>query len=415
MLTPFEYRGGTLYCEEVEVERIAAAAGTPIYIYSASAIRARFKEYDQALAGVPHRVCYAVKANGNLSVLRLLAEAGAGFDIVSGGELYRVAKSGGALESVVFAGVGKNREEIEQALEAGIHSFNCESESEIRLIDALASRMGKQASVAVRVNPDVDADTHPYISTGLREHKFGISIGEVEGVYERARGLTGVRMEGVACHIGSQLLDLSPLIEAAQRMLELVGRLRERGFEIKYLDLGGGIGVPYKPGDARPDVGAFLAAIRDLVKGRGLTLLFEPGRSIVAEAGALVTRLLYRKQSESKEFMVVDAAMTELIRPALYGAYHEIVPCRESRIPGTVVADVVGPVCESADFLAKDRELPQVMPGEYMAVMTAGAYGWVASSNYNARPRAAEVLVDGGDWRVVRKRETYEDLIRGEV
>jgi diaminopimelate decarboxylase len=313
MLTPFEYRGGTLYCEEVEVERIAAAAGTPIYIYSASAIRARFKEYDQALAGVPHRVCYAVKANGNLSVLRLLAEAGAGFDIVSGGELYRVAKSGGALESVVFAGVGKNREEIEQALEAGIHSFNCESESEIRLIDALASRMGKQASVAVRVNPDVDADTHPYISTGLREHKFGISIGEIEGVYERARGLTGVRMEGVACHIGSQLLDLSPLIEAAQRMLELIGRLRERGFEIKYLDLGGGIGVPYKPGDARPDVGAFLAAIRDLVKGRGLTLLFEPGRSIVAEAGALVTRLLYRKQSESKEFMVVDAAMTELI------------------------------------------------------------------------------------------------------
>jgi len=399
----------------VEVERIAAATGTPVYIYSASAIRARFREYDEALAGVPHRVCYAVKANGNLSVLRLLAEAGAGFDIVSGGELFRVEKAGGDVRQVVFAGVGKTRDEIEQALETGIHSFNCESEAEICLIDALASRMGKTASVAVRVNPDVDAETHPYISTGLKEHKFGIGIGEVEGVYERARGLTGVRMEGVACHIGSQLLDLAPLIEAAQKLLDLVERLRGSGFEIKYLDLGGGIGVPYKPGDARPDVGKFMASIRQMVKGCGLTLLFEPGRSIVAEAGALVTRLLYRKQSESKEFMVVDAAMTELIRPALYGAYHEIVPCRESRIPGSVTADVVGPVCESADFLAKNREMPQVMPGEYMAVLTAGAYGWVASSNYNARPRAAEVLVDGCEWRVVRARENYEDLIRGEV
>jgi diaminopimelate decarboxylase len=415
MQTPFEYRGGALHCEDVDVERIAAAAGTPVYIYSASAIRGRFRAYDQALEGVPHRVCYAVKANGNLSVLRLLAEAGAGFDIVSGGELFRVAKAGGDVSGVVFAGVGKNRDEIEQALEAGIHSFNCESETEIRLIDALASRMGKRASVAVRVNPDVDAETHPYISTGLKEHKFGIGIGEVEAVYERARGLSGVRMDGVACHIGSQLLDIAPLLEAAQRLLELVERLRGRGFEIKYLDLGGGIGVPYKPTDPRPDVQGFLAAIRDLVKDHGLTLLFEPGRSIVAEAGALVTRLLYRKQGQSKEFMVVDAAMTELIRPALYGAYHEIVACRTSRIPGTVTADIVGPVCESADFLAKDREMPQVMPGEYIAVMTAGAYGWVSSSNYNARPRVAEVIVEGGEWRVVRKRESYEDLVRGEL
>jgi diaminopimelate decarboxylase len=248
----------------------------------------------------------------------------------------------------------------------------------------------------------------------LKEHKFGIDIGEVEQVYERARGLAGVRMEGVACHIGSQLLDTSPLIEAANRLIELVERLRGRGFEIKYLDLGGGIGVPYKPGEARPDVGGFLSAIRELVKEHGLTLLFEPGRSIVAEAGTLVTRLLYRKPGTGKEFMVVDAAMTELIRPALYGAYHEIVPLRKSRVPGVVTADVVGPVCESADFLAKNRELPHVMPGEYMAVMTAGAYGWVASSNYNARPRAAEVLVDGTEWRVVRRRETYEDLVRGE-
>lgn len=414
MQTPFEYRDGSLFCEEVEVERIAAEAGTPIYVYSASAIRARFREYDGALEGVPHRVCYAVKANANLAVLKLLAEAGAGFDIVSGGELYRVARAGGDAAGVVFAGVGKTRDEIEMALEAGIHSFNCESEAEIALIAALAARLGKQASVAVRVNPDVDAETHPYISTGLKEHKFGIDIGEVEQVYERARGLAGVRMEGVACHIGSQLLDTSPLIEAANRLIELVERLRGRGFEIKYLDLGGGIGVPYKPGEARPDVGGFLSAIRELVKEHGLTLLFEPGRSIVAEAGTLVTRLLYRKPGTGKEFMVVDAAMTELIRPALYGAYHEIVPLRKSRVPGVVTADVVGPVCESADFLAKNRELPHVMPGEYMAVMTAGAYGWVASSNYNARPRAAEVLVDGTEWRVVRRRETYEDLVRGE-
>lgn len=414
MQTPFEYRDGSLYCEDVEVERIAVEAGTPIYIYSASAIRGRFRQYDEALAGVPHRLCYAVKANGNLSVLRLLAEAGAGFDIVSGGELFRVTKAGGDAGSVVFAGVGKTRDEIEMALEAGIHSFNCESESEIALIAALASRVGRQASVAVRVNPDVDAVTHPYISTGLKEHKFGIDIGEIEQVYERARGLAGVRMEGVACHIGSQLLDTSPLIEAAKRLIELVERLRARGFGIKYLDLGGGIGVPYRPGDARPDIGEFLSAIRDLVKDRGLTLLFEPGRSIVAESGALLTRLLYRKPGTGKEFMVVDAAMTELIRPALYGAYHEIVPLRTSRVPGTVTADVVGPVCESADFLAKNRELPQVMPGEYMAVMTAGAYGWVASSNYNARTRAAEVLVDGSEWRIVRRRESYEDLVRGE-
>jgi len=414
MQTPFEYRAGVLYCEDVELERIAAQAGTPLYVYSASAIRGRFREYDAALSGVPHRVCYAVKANGNLSVLRLLAEAGAGFDIVSGGELFRVARAGGDPNGIVFAGVGKRRDEIEEALEAGIHSFNCESEAEIALIDALAVRMGKQASVAIRVNPDVDAVTHPYISTGLREHKFGIDIGEVEEVYERARGFAGVRMEGVACHIGSQLLDTAPLLEAARRLVELVERLRSRGFAIKYLDLGGGIGVPYKPDDPRPDVAGFLAAIRDLVKDHQLTLMFEPGRSIVAEAGVLLTRLLYRKPGHGKEFMVVDAAMTELIRPALYRAYHEILPLRTSRVPGTVMADVVGPVCESADFLAKHRQLPQVLPGEYLAIMTAGAYGWVASSNYNARPRVAEVLVEGNQWRVVRKRETYEDLIRGE-
>lgn len=414
MQTPFQRREGVLYCDNVELSRIAHEAGTPSYVYSAEGILARYREYDQALEGVPHRVCYAVKANGNLAVLRTLVEAGAGFDIVSGGELFRVLKAGGDASRIVFAGVGKTRDEIEYALEQGIASFNCESEAEIALIDSLAGRLGRKASIAVRVNPDVDASTHPYISTGLKEHKFGIDIAEVEQVYERARQFSNLSLNGVACHIGSQLLDASPLVEAARKLIDLVDRLRARGIGITHLDLGGGIGVPYKPEDLRPDVSGFLAEVRNLVAGKNLTLLFEPGRSIVAECGILLTRVLYRKTTESKEFIVVDAAMTDLIRPALYGAHHEIVPLRDSRVPGTIMADVVGPVCESADFLAKDREMPQLMPGDLVAVLTAGAYGWVASSNYNARPRAAEILVEGDTWRVVRERETYNDLIRGE-
>lgn len=414
MESPFRYVDGVLHCEDAALEKIAAAVGTPAYVYSASALRSRLQAWEAALDGVPHMVCYAMKANGNLALLRLVAEQGAGFDIVSGGELFRVLRAGGDPSKVVFSGVGKSREEIEAALEAGIHSFNCESEAELALIDALAGRMGKVASVAIRVNPDVDASTHPYISTGLREHKFGIDIAEVEPVYERARRLTNIRLETVSCHIGSQLLDPSPILEAARKTLALVERLRAKGFTIRCLDLGGGLGVPYRPEESRPDLGALLSQIRELVAGKDLTLLFEPGRSLVAEAGVLLTRVLYRKRSHQKEFVIVDASMTELIRPALYGAHHEVKPLHESRIAGVIRADVVGPVCESSDFLAKNRELPQIMPGEYAAVMTAGAYGMVAASNYNARPRPVEVLVDGSDWKVIRKRETYEDLIRGE-
>lgn len=414
MESPFRYVDGVLHCEDAALEKIAAAVGTPAYVYSASALRSRLQAWEAALDGVPHMVCYAMKANGNLALLRLVAEQGAGFDIVSGGELFRVLRAGGDPSKVVFSGVGKSREEIEAALEAGIHSFNCESEAELALIDALAGRMGKIASVAIRVNPDVDASTHPYISTGLREHKFGIDIAEVEPVYERARRLTNIRLETVSCHIGSQLLDPSPILEAARKTLALVERLRAKGFTIRCLDLGGGLGVPYRPEESRPDLGALLSQIRELVAGKDLTLLFEPGRSLVAEAGVLLTRVLYRKRSHQKEFVIVDASMTELIRPALYGAHHEVKPLHESRIAGVIRADVVGPVCESSDFLAKNRELPQIMPGEYAAVMTAGAYGMVAASNYNARPRPVEVLVDGSDWKVIRKRETYEDLIRGE-
>jgi len=413
MELPFHYRQGVLYCDDVEVSEIAERIGTPCYVYSARGVRKRFETYDGALKDIPHRVCYAVKANGNLSLLRLLAAAGAGFDIVSGGELYRVRKAGGAADRVIFSGVGKTRAEIEYALEEEILSFNCESEAEIGLIDSLACRLGVKPSVSFRVNPDVDAATHPYISTGLKEHKFGIDIDRIEAVYEHSRALQNISLDGVACHIGSQLLDPAPLVEAATRLLDLVRRLRTRGHAIRHLDLGGGLGVPYKPGDARPDIATYLAKIRDLVAGQDLTLYFEPGRSIVAEAGALLSRVLYRKSAQSKEFIVADAAMNDLIRPALYGAHHEIVPARKSP-RGTIKADVVGPVCESADFLAKDREIANVLPGDLIAVLTAGAYGMVSASNYNARPRPAEVLVDGERWHVIRERETYEDLIRGE-
>ena len=409
----FHYRDNVLYCEDVELSRLAAQTGTPCYVYSSAALRDNFLGYERALEGVPHRVCYAVKANSNLSVLRLLAGLGAGFDIVSGGELFRVLKAGGDAAGVVFAGVGKTREEIEYALESGIHSFNCESEAELALISSLASRLGQTASVAVRVNPDVDALTHPYISTGLREHKFGIDIREVEAVYERARAMPNLSLDGVSCHIGSQLLDLSPLVEAVAKMVQLADRLRAHGFAIGHLDLGGSLGVPYKPGEARPDLAAYLAGVRKLVEGKSLTLVFEPGRWIVADAGALLSRVLYRKHNGSKEFIVVDAAMNDLIRPALYQAWHEIVPLRKTPF-GTVTADVVGPVCETGDFLARDREVANVMPGDTFAVLTAGAYGFVAASNYNSRPRACEVLVDGASWQIVRRRESHEDLIRGE-
>jgi len=413
MTATFHYRENVLFCEDVELSRITAETGTPCYVYSAEALREGYLAYERALEGVPHRVCYAVKANGNLSVLSLLGGLGAGFDIVSGGELFRVLKAGGDPATVVFAGVGKTREEIEFALENGIFGFNCESEAELALISSLAVRLGKTASVAVRVNPDVDALTHPYISTGLREHKFGIDIAEVEQVYERARVLPNLSLDGVSCHIGSQLLDAAPLLESARKMIALAGRLRARGFDIRHLDLGGSVGVPYEPGESQVDLAGYLSAVRMLVEGKNLTLLFEPGRWIAARAGVLLTRVLYRKRNGEKEFIVVDAGMNDLIRPALYQAWHEIVPLRKNQF-GTIVADVVGPICESGDFLARDREVANALPGDSLAVLNAGAYGFAQASNYNARPRACEVLVDGASWRIVRRRETLEDLIRGE-
>ena len=410
----FAYRNDALHCEDVALSDIAARAGTPCYVYSAAAAVERYRAYASALEGVPHRICYAAKANSNLALLSVLAREGAGFDIVSGGELYRVLRAGGDPGSVVFSGVGKTAAEIEYALRERIHSFNCESEPELALTDALAARLGVTARVALRVNPDVDAATHPYISTGLREHKFGIDITEVEAAYARARAFPRLQIEGVSCHIGSQILDISALLEAVDRMIALAGRLRAAGFPIRNLDLGGGLGVPYTPESEGPDIAVYARAVRDRVKDHDLTLMLEPGRSVVAEAGVLLTRVLYRKRTPAgKEFVVVDAAMNDLIRPALYRAHHEVIPLRRAPL-GTIRADVVGPVCETGDFLARDREMANVFPGDLLAVCTAGAYGFVAASNYNSRPRAPEVLVEGPRWRTVRERETFEDLVRGE-
>ena len=393
---------------------IVRRCGTPVYVYSSAAILERYRAYDSAFGQFPHQICYAVKANSNVSVLGLLAQAGSGFDIVSGGELFRVLKAGGDPAKVVFSGVGKTADEIEYALESGIHGFNCESEAELVLIEALASRRGVQARIALRVNPDVDAATHPYISTGLREHKFGIDIGQAEALYQQAAAHSHLLLESVSCHIGSQLLDTAPMMQAFDKMVALVDRLRGMGIPIRTLDLGGGLGVAYKPGEQGPPIAPFIQAMCAKIAGRGLRVFIEPGRSIVGEAGALLSRVLYRKANGTKEFVIVDAGMNDLIRPTLYQAYHEIVPLRRTNA-GTVRADVVGPVCETGDFLARDRVLANVMPGDLVAVRTAGAYGFVAASNYNSRPRPAEVLVEGDQWRVIRRRETLDDLVRGEL
>lgn len=407
------WRNGALYCEQVPLEEIAGSEGTPCYVYSSAAILERFRAYDRAFGSAAHTVCYAVKANSNLAILAMLAQEGAGFDIVSGGELYRVLKAGGDPSKTVFSGVGKTAPEIEFALRSGIHSFNTESEPELELIDSLADRLGARARIALRVNPNVDASTHPYISTGLREHKFGIDIAEVEDVYQRARACKHLDLEGVSCHIGSQILDVDPVMQAVETMTNLVQRLRKAGFPIRTLDLGGGLGISYKPGQQTPDITAFIGEICSRTAGLDVQLFIEPGRSVVGEAGVMLSRVLYRKNNGEKEFVIVDAGMNDLIRPSLYHSHHEILPVRQ-RDGREIVADVVGPVCETGDFLARGRTMPEVMPGDVLAVCTAGAYGFVIASNYNSRTRPPEILVEGDRWRVIRERETFEDLVRGE-
>jgi diaminopimelate decarboxylase len=410
----YVYRAGVLFCEDVSLEQIAVRHGTPTYVYSKLAIERRYHAYEDALKNVPHRICYAVKANSNLAVLQTLVRLGAGFDIVSGGELYRVLAAGASAKDIVFSGVGKTEAEIRYALEQGIHSFNCESEAELASISEIAAHLGARASIALRVNPDVDAVTHPYISTGLREHKFGTDIAEVESLYERAMQLPGLVPEGVSCHIGSQLLDVGPMLEAAAKVLALIARLKKAGVPIRYLDLGGGLGVPYRPSDRSIAVADLISGLRGMIAGQNLQIMLEPGRSIVAEAGVLVTRVLLTKRNGSKTFVIVDAAMNDLIRPTLYQAHHEISPVTKREDAGMIEADVVGPVCETGDFFARGRELEKPEAGDLLAIRTAGAYGFTLSSNYNSRPRTSELLVSGKAVHVARKRESLEDLIRGE-
>jgi diaminopimelate decarboxylase len=409
----FERRGDRLVCDGVSLERAAADHGTPLYVYSRAAVEEAYAAYDRAFAPVPHRVCYALKANASRAVLRVLAGLGAGADIVSGFELRAALGAGFTPDRVVFSGVGKTDAELAAGVEAGVGSFNAESEAEIARIAAHASARGRTAPVALRVNPDIDARSHPHISTGRRENKFGTDIARAEEILGRVRPLAGVRIVGVSCHIGSQVTDLGPLQEAARELAALSRRLLDRGFPLETIDVGGGLGVDYD-GSGAPTPEAFAARVLPELGGLRLTVLLEPGRSLVARAGVLLTRVLDVKQNRGRTFVVVDAGMNDLVRPVLYDAYHRIEPVTRSGRTAARV-DVVGPVCETADFLARDRELPEVRPGELLAVRDAGAYGFSMASTYNMRPRPAEVLVEGGGARLIRRRETFEDLVAGEI
>lgn len=410
----FRYKESELFAEEVSLRKIAEEVGTPCYVYSLATLERHYHVFDAAFAAAPHLVCYSVKANANLAVLATFAKQGSGFDIVSGGELHRALAAGADPRRIVFSGIGKTREEMACALREGILQFNVESAAELEALDAVAKELGKKAPVALRVNPDVDAKTHPYISTGMKKSKFGIDIRRALAVYERARELGHLEVVGVDCHIGSQLTDVAPFRDALSRVRGLLLELRARGFDIRHLDFGGGLGITYEDENPPEPKDYAAALLRDGIDKLGVTLLLEPGRVIVGNAGILVTRVLYLKESETKKFVIVDAAMNDLIRPALYGAFQAIEPVMRVERP-TAVVDVVGPVCESGDFFAKDRELQAMESGELLVVRSAGAYGFVMSSNYNARPRAAEVLVDGGRYHVVRARETLADLVRGET
>jgi len=403
----FAYRGGVLCAEAVPLDEIARAHGTPCYVYSRAVIERAYAEYAAALAGRDALICFSVKSNSNLAVLALLAQLGAGFDIVSGGELARVLAAGGDARKTVFSGIGKTEAEIEQAITAGVLCLNLESEAELERVAAVAARLGRRAPVAFRVNPDVDAKTHPYIATGLKQSKFGVAQEDAERLYRRAASLPAVEVVGIGSHIGSQLTEAAPLIEAAKRIAALAGRIEGAGIRFAHIDVGGGIGIRYHD-EAPPPVAETVSRIAGALSGRHERLIIDPGRSIVGNAGLLLTRVEYVKPGPVKNFLVVDAAMNDLLRPALYGAWHEVRTVRQLP-PGGAVYDVVGPVCESADFLAKDRPLT-AQAGDLLAIMSAGAYGMAMSSNYNSRPRPAEVLVDGGVAHLVRERESMEAL-----
>jgi diaminopimelate decarboxylase len=411
-MNDFDYRDDELFCEGVPLARIAEAAGTPCYVYSKATLTHHFEVFDRAFGDVPHLTCFAVKANSSLALLHELGRLGAGADIVSGGELYRALAAGIPASKIVYSGVGKTGSEITYALESDIRMFNVESDEELRVLDDYAGRLSRKARISLRINPDIDPKVHPYIATGLSKSKFGIDIDRSLAEYRAARELRNIEIVGVDCHIGSQVTELSPFIDALKRLKLLVDALRVDGMAIGYLDLGGGLGITYDA-EAPPHPAQYARAVLDEVRGWGVTLVLEPGRVIVGNAGVLLSRVLYRKATDRKNFLVVDGGMNDLIRPSLYGAFHAIRPVRRSERPD-VIADVVGPVCESGDFFAKDRAIPLLERGELIAVMSAGAYGFTMSSNYNSRPRAPEVMVSGDCFEVIRAREDYDDLVARE-
>jgi diaminopimelate decarboxylase len=409
----FHYQGDELFCEETSIRQIAEQAGSPCYVYSHRTLIRHFHAFDQAFQAIPHIVAYAMKANSNLAVLRLLAKEGSGADIVSGGELFRALTAGIPPDKIVFAGVGKSKEEIQYALKSNILMFNVESSSELQQINETAGAMGLHARVALRINPDIDPLTHPYISTGLKKSKFGIGAERAVEEFDAAGKLPHIQVVGIHSHIGSQLTQVTPFVDALKKVTLLIQTLQAKGMPIQYLNIGGGLGITYSD-ETPPHPKELAMAISPLLQTVSCQIIMEPGRSIVGNAGILVTKVLYNKDSADKRFVIVDAAMNDLVRPSLYDAHHDIQPVmkRESSVVNTV--DVVGPICESGDFLAKDRKMPSPHPGDLLAIMSAGAYGFTMSSNYNSRPRVSEVLVKGKDIMVIRRRESYNDLIRGE-
>ena len=408
----FQYQKDMLFCEDVPVSEIARDVGTPFYLYSHATLRQHFKAFDGAFQGIKHLTCFSMKSNSSLAILRLFAQEGGGVDIVSGGELYRALKAGVDPQKIVYSGVGKRIEDLEYALKSDILLFNVESSQEISRLNEVAKSLGKKASIAIRVNPDIDPQTHPYISTGLKENKFGIDISESLEEYTRAASLGNLSVSGVSCHIGSQLTQVSPFVDALRLLQDLIERLDEAGIDITYLDLGGGLGITYDK-EEPPHPKEYAAALKEELGMEDMILILEPGRVIMGNAGILVTRVLYTKRTHEKEFIIVDAAMNDLIRPSLYGSFHGIQPV-EMAGRKKVRADIVGPICETGDFFARDREVESFEPGELMAIMSSGAYGFSMASNYNSRPRVAEVMVKGDQYYVIRARETYEDLVRGE-
>lgn len=416
MTSPFEYKSDELHCEGVPLAKIAREVGTPVYVYSKSELERAYKAFDAALEGIPHRVCYAVKANSTLGVLKVLIDLGAGADIVSYGELFRWQKAGGDAAKVVFSGVGKTETEIRAALAAGIGAFNVESGEELVELDRIAQSLGKRARVSLRVNPDVDAGTHPYISTGLKTNKFGVSMEEARGLARDAAKMPGIQIIGVDCHIGSQLTKTSPFADAIARLVTLIQNIAKDGIKLDHIDIGGGLGIDYGKGETVPSPAEYGVAVRAALEpltSLGVTVYTEPGRVIVGAAGALVTQVLYRKRNEAKHFTIVDGAMNDLMRPALYGSFHPMKPVARPGRP-EIATDVVGPICETGDFFARDRQLPEMEKGELLWIGAAGAYGAAMSSNYNTRPRVPEVLVHGDTYTVIKKRETYEQLIADE-